>query len=217
MPAPSSGDLGVLEGVQGGQGEASEREVTTAPAAAGASRTSQGEQGERESSAALPNEEKRLAVQERLHTESSFSADAIEREVGVTLSHVPQQLLAFTMGNGRLALLLPSKSISGNAVAGALLTFCRHKFTALPLYGQCAFWFDDLGLPSHYFEQAPVATIAMHVESFQAARVLAKASGHAFEINLKSEAETEAMFMCRSLVGKSKVRPLKLQPLRRTV
>jgi len=89
---------------------------------------------------------------------------------------------------------------------------CRYPArSSLPLshpryrHLQIRFWFDTLGLPHHYFAQASVTTIAKHIESFQAAKVLAKHSGHAFDINLRQEEGDCAMFMCRSLVGKNQV------------
>lgn len=62
------------------------------------------------------------------------------------------------------------------------------------------FWYEDVGLPNQYFVQTPPEVVARHIHSFQAAKAQAEGSGHDFDINLKLEEESSAMFAARSSV-----------------
>eukprot|EP00052_Salpingoeca_macrocollata_P027944 m.267599 g.267599 ORF g.267599 m.267599 type:complete len:1069 (-) comp22804_c7_seq3:147-3353(-) len=62
-------------------------------------------------------------------------------------------------------------------------------------------FYETLGLPHHYFRENSAKDVAKHIKSLQAARIMAETSGHPFDINLRQEDQTSAMFATRSFVS----------------
>lgn len=63
-------------------------------------------------------------------------------------------------------------------------------------------FFENLGLPKHYFESATDAEICTHVGSLIAAKEQARASGTPLDIHLRVEGPTTAFFASRSSILK---------------
>ena len=79
------------------------------------------------------------------------------------------------------------------------LGYHRH-FCALLCVQEVDTFFTKYGLPQQYFEEMTSEDVAKHITSLQAAKLLAQASGNAFDISLQQEGADRAMFAARSVV-----------------